>query len=152
MMIRLLRENELGDIEEIESRATPFPWSRRQFDNSLAAGHWIAVVEEGGELRGFSIFSRVIDEASLLNIVIDPDCQGRGYGRTLLVEGLRAMTEQGGRRCFLEVRQSNRAARSLYESLGFEVVGERKAYYPAEGGREDAVVMCRELPIDVDNS
>jgi len=53
--------------------------------------------------------------------------------------------KSGAKRCLLEVRASNAAARGLYRSLGFQVDGVRKNYYPAATGREDALLMSREL-------
>jgi ribosomal-protein-alanine N-acetyltransferase len=46
---------------------------------------------------------------------------------------------------FLEVRPSNMDAERLYRRRGFEEVGFRPAYYQAEGGREDALVMQLDL-------
>jgi ribosomal-protein-alanine N-acetyltransferase len=50
--------------------------------------------------------------------------------------------ERGLSSLWLEVRQSNQRARRLYLQLGFNEAGVRKGYYPAAGGREDAVVMA----------
>jgi len=47
-----------------------------------------------------------------------------------------------------EVRVSNRAAYNLYTKLGFDEIGMRKAYYPARYGREDAIILARDLTID----
>jgi ribosomal-protein-alanine N-acetyltransferase len=96
------------------------------------------------QIIGFSVFSRVLDEATLLNIALHPDQQGNGYGRRLLEHGINHQIEAGAQRFILEVRVSNRLAISLYRSLGFETVGERKNYYPALDGRENAWVMCLE--------
>jgi len=76
-----------------------------------------------------------------LNITVAPAEQGQGYGRALL-HLLRVRSQQHeARKLWLEVRVSNPRARQLYESVGFEVVGTRRGYYPARGGREDAIVM-----------
>jgi ribosomal-protein-alanine N-acetyltransferase len=53
--------------------------------------------------------------------------------------------QQGVRRCLLEVRESNTAARGLYETLSFQLDGIRKNYYPTTTGREDALLMSRQL-------
>jgi ribosomal-protein-alanine N-acetyltransferase len=50
-----------------------------------------------------------------------------------------------GRECFLEVRSSNQSAYRLYERYGFNEIGRRRDYYPAVGGREDALVMACSL-------
>ena len=66
----------------------------------------------------------------------------RGLGLTLLEHLMSIAYKADARECFLEVRDSNRAAFSLYERYGFNEIGRRRDYYPAVGGREDAVVMA----------
>ena len=51
----------------------------------------------------------------------------------------------GAERIFLEVRPSNPVAKALYDSLGFNEIGRRPSYYPARGGREDAIVMALDM-------
>ena len=46
---------------------------------------------------------------------------------------------------FLEVRPSNTWAIALYEDMGFNEIGIRKGYYPAENGREDAIMLALQL-------
>ena len=86
-----------------------------------------------------------VDELHLLNITVAPAAQGRGHGQTLLD----AVQTQGRRlglsTLWLEVRHGNHRARALYLRRGFAEVGLRRAYYPAAGGREDAVVMRLDL-------
>ena len=71
--------------------------------------------------------------------------QQRGLGLALLQAALRHMRAAGMRRCLLEVRRSNRAARGLYRGAGFDEDGTRKNYYPAAAGREDAILLSRTL-------
>jgi ribosomal-protein-alanine N-acetyltransferase len=140
---------ELSYVYELETRATPFPWPASQFRSSLNSGDdcLVAVVED--KVVGFLIFSAVLDEGTLINFAIDPDYQGRGFGRESLELGLLQQLEQGVTQCFLEVRASNTRAIRLYRSLNFRKVGVRKNYYPAKSEREDAVVMSRILPIEM---
>ncbi|ARN72804.1 ribosomal protein S18-alanine N-acetyltransferase [Oceanicoccus sagamiensis] len=143
-----LRPMQAGDIEAVtavEKAAAEFPWPQSQFKNSLGSDHECTVLEVEGVVLGFSIFSKVVDEATLLNIAVYPDIQGKGYGRLLLSSGLQAQQGQGAKQCFLEVRVSNTSAKKLYSSLRFTIVGERKNYYPAKVGREHAYVMCCDL-------
>ncbi len=95
-------------------------------------------------LLGFAIISCVVDESELINIAIDPKFQGRGLGRHLLEQAMDQLPDTI-RGMFLEVRQSNQSAIGLYESLGFIETGVRKNYYPADSGREDAVLMARDF-------
>ena len=46
---------------------------------------------------------------------------------------------------FLEVRPSNRSAIKIYDKSGFGEVGIRKDYYPAKFGREDALILAKQL-------
>jgi len=141
-------EADLEVAAKIDAAATDHPWSYAQFAGSLLAGDDCTVLEVDGAVCGFAIFSRVLDEASLLNIAVAPDAQGSGCGRCLLEYGLDAQVKHGAALCFLEVRASNYKAQALYQSLQFTVVGERKNYYPTKSGSEDALVMRWELSVE----
>ncbi len=106
----------------------------------------LAVAEQGGQLCGFALYTVVVDEGSLNNIAVDPQCQGRGLGRQLLQHILGEMRAAGALRCLLELRASNAAALALYRSEGFSLDGKRPDYYPtATGVREDALLMSKQL-------
>src|SRR5690606_10004315 len=75
---------------------------------------------------------------------------GQGLGRWLLRSLLEIARRDGAERMFLEVRPSNPHAVALYEDEGFNEIGRRPRYYPTHGGREDAIVMARELLPDGD--
>lgn len=130
----------------MEVSANHFPWSLHQFHDSFSIGDFGWGIERANLLVAFALFSHVIDEATLLNIVVHPHWQRRGLARELLVHGLRQLSERGATRCLLEVRVSNLGAIALYSSLGFGVDGRRRDYYPAHNGREDALLMSRDLP------
>lgn len=137
---------EQGDLAfAIESAATPYHWSRRQWQQSVendlcfglrADDEWVAV----------SAYALALDEATLLNVAVLPPYQGRGLARQLLESGLAEMARLGAGHCFLEVRCTNQRAYALYESLGFTEIAKRRGYYDTEDGREDAVVMMCSLP------
>jgi ribosomal-protein-alanine N-acetyltransferase len=103
------------------------------------------VAVAGADVAGYVLLYLVLDEVTILNIAVAPPHQGQGLGRQLLQAALRASREHGARRCLLEVRASNRAALALYEGEGFIEDGVRKDYYPAGSGREDALLMSKEL-------
>jgi ribosomal-protein-alanine N-acetyltransferase len=81
----------------------------------------------------------------LLNLCVHPNAQRAGYGRRLLSALMLRATDAGAERIFLEVRPSNQAALRLYASVGFAQIGVRPAYYQAENGREDAVILAAAL-------
>jgi ribosomal-protein-alanine N-acetyltransferase len=134
--------SDLDAVRAIEQRAYSFPWSRGNFIDSLAAAYLAEVLlADDGALLGYFIAMTGVDELHLLNITVAPEHQGRGHGQRLL-----AVVQAHGRRLglatlWLEVRAGNHRARALYRVCGFAEVGLRRAYYPAAGGREDAVVM-----------
>jgi len=99
----------------------------------------------GESLAGYCIFTVIIDEAELLNFCLAPAHQGQGLAKPFLDQVLADMAEQGAATIFLEVRESNAPARQLYQSVGLLQVSVRKNYYPALEGREDAILMSRQL-------
>jgi ribosomal-protein-alanine N-acetyltransferase len=96
-------------------------------------------------LAGHCVFTVIIDEAELLNFCLAPAHQGQGLAKPFLDQVLADMAGQGAATIFLEVRESNEAALRLYVSVGFNEIGRRKGYYSAPQGREDAILMSREL-------
>jgi len=132
-------------VAAIEAAVQDFPWTAKQFEDSLKDGHTGWVVEIAQETVGFALMMQTLDEASLLTIGVRPDHQRAGWGRKLIDEVIDRATEQGAAVLFLEVRKSNQAARSLYRRLGFVETGVRKGYYRALEGREDAILMALTL-------
>lgn len=149
MRVRPMRRRDLDAVAAIERSIYPFPWTRGNFADSLLAGHdaWIfeLEVEESPQLIGYAIVMWVPDEVHLLNLSVAAPMQGRGYGREMLQWLMRDAAGRGARGMLLEVRPSNAPALALYRSSGFESIGVRRGYYPAEDGREDAQVLFRQL-------
>ena len=98
-----------------------------------------------GLVDGFVVYSQVLDEMTVHNIAVREEARGKGAGTTLLKGLLVQARATGVNRCLLEVRESNVAARRLYQKTGFVVDGERPNYYPAPAGRENAVLMSKRL-------
>jgi ribosomal-protein-alanine N-acetyltransferase len=86
-----------------------------------------------------------VDEVHLLNITVDPEFQGQGWGRVMLDALALWARAQRAQWLWLEVRISNLRAQQVYLRYGYRRVGERKNYYPATNGREDAIVMSYKL-------
>ncbi|SNR89006.1 [SSU ribosomal protein S18P]-alanine acetyltransferase [Methylobacillus rhizosphaerae] len=139
--LRPMQAADLDAVSRIEPTIFPYPWTRGNFNDSLNSGHSCWVYECEGELLGYAVMMLVLDEAHLLNISIAAPWQGKGYGRTLLAHMMDTGRQHGALNMFLEVRPSNQAALSLYESMGFNEMAIRRGYYPAPDGREDAVLM-----------
>ncbi|MDJ0878320.1 MAG: ribosomal protein S18-alanine N-acetyltransferase [Halieaceae bacterium] len=140
---------DLKAMAAIEKSAAIDPWSLSQFlESSLLDSNRSLVLEDDSGLLGFAIYQRVQDEATLLNIAILPARQRQGLGAQLLQSLVERLTRQGVTRLLLEVRRGNAAAIALYRRLGFVDDGVRPDYYPLPGGREDALLMSRELEVD----
>ena len=146
--LRPMCDGDLDAVLDIELRAYPFPWTRGIFSDCLRAGYSAWVLQRGDELIGYAMLSIAADEAHVLNVCAAPEEQGRGHGRRLLRAVLQLARGRGVRRVFLEVRPSNTPAIGLYHGEGFNEIGRRPRYYPARNGREDAIVMAKELFAD----
>jgi ribosomal-protein-alanine N-acetyltransferase len=140
----------LDAVVDIEQRAYPFPWTRGNFIDSLAAGYEAQMLRgNSGEVLGYFLAMEGVDEMHLLNIAVDPRVQGQGHARWMLDQLVSLCRRRHAPQLWLEVRPSNGSAKALYERYGFEEVGRRKGYYPAgPGQREDAIVMVFNLPPD----
>ncbi|MCK9200184.1 MAG: ribosomal protein S18-alanine N-acetyltransferase [Gallionella sp.] len=143
--MREMTSADLDAVLAIEQSVQRYPWTRGQFADSLDAGHWCHVDEEGGELRGYAIMMPAVDEVELLMIGVSAAHQRKGLGRAMLGGMLELARGRNMRRVLLEVRPSNTAAVALYRSAGFSEVGLRRSYYRDANGSEDALVMACEL-------
>lgn len=147
--LRRMTVADLAQVVPVEAASHASPWSQGQFIDSLAAGH-LAWVLEGpkGELRAYLVAMLGFEEMHLLDITVAPGQRGQGHARRLLSELADACRAARAPLLWLEVRESNAAARRLYEAWGFEPVGRRKGYYPCAHGREDALVMRWAVPAE----
>ena len=140
-----MRFEDIDAVIGIESLAYPFPWTRANFSDSLAAGYSAWICRANGVLIGYAVLLLVLDEAHLLNVTITPDRQRLGYGMLMMDHLFSTARTHGAKRMFLEVRPSNESAAGIYRRCGFKQIGRRHGYYPATGGREDAIVLALEL-------
>ncbi|MBK6087455.1 ribosomal protein S18-alanine N-acetyltransferase [Ruminococcus sp. M6(2020)] len=116
---------------------------RSQLDKSDSR---CTVAVEYDRIIGFLAFEQVLDEGSIVEVAVHPDCRRKGIARSLITAAIQSA--EGLDSIFLEVRESNTSAIRLYESLGFERIGVRKGYY--QKPKEDAVIM--NLSISVCNA
>lgn len=147
-LLRPMTESDLDGIMRIEEACYDFPWSPGIFNDCMRVGYCCRVAEVDEELVGYAILSFGAGEAHLLNICVGFDWQGLGVAGALLDEVLQAAARLGASTLFLEVRPTNLTARRLYRSRGFREIGVRRQYYPAEDGREDALVLSKSLRPD----
>jgi ribosomal-protein-alanine N-acetyltransferase len=139
----------LADLDAVVAAETTLhasPWTCGQFAGSLAAGHDAVLArDDAGRLIGYGVVMLALGDADLLNISVLAAFQRQGYGATLLQQLMARAKAQQATRMLLEVRATNQPALALYAQQGFAEIGRRRGYYPAEAGREDAIVMAREL-------
>ena len=132
---------DLDAVERIERAVYEFPWTTGNFRDSLKSGYRCVVLRVDGDFAGYAVQMYVIDEAHLLNITIAPAMQRCGHGSRLLQTLIDEARARGMVSLFLEVRPSNNGAQSLYSRFGFSQIGVRREYYPANSGREDALIL-----------
>jgi ribosomal-protein-alanine N-acetyltransferase len=129
---RSATEADLDEIWRIQSACgQAAPWNPADY---LSHQCLVAMVNE--RIAGFAVARHTApDEVEILNLAVDPLFRRRGIGRSLIQK---LLANHAGS-TFLEVRESNLAARKLYHSLGFEAIAVRKNYYNSSG--ESAIVM-----------
>ncbi|MDP1653253.1 MAG: ribosomal protein S18-alanine N-acetyltransferase [Rhodocyclaceae bacterium] len=137
--------DDLDAVVDLEQRIQAFPWTPGNFRDSFATGHECWIQREDGKVASFAVTMRAVDELHLLDIGVAPERQRTGLGRAMLEFLCGAAREAEMKRMLLEVRVSNVAASAFYRHTGFVEIGRRRGYYPADTGREDAVVMARNL-------
>jgi ribosomal-protein-alanine acetyltransferase len=149
MKIRLGGKDDLRAIVGLQQKAPEAAhWTLGDYERLMEdAGGTILVAEletmEPPKLLGFAAFHRVIDEAELRNMAVDPEHRQQGVGRALLLAIREHTLRAGAKRVFLEVRASNKPAQSLYYSIGFALHSIRKDYYREP--QEDGLVLALEL-------
>ena len=142
---RAMVDTDLPQVLKIEHASYEFPWSLGIFRDCMRVGYHCYVLEGPSGLVGHGIMSIAVGECHLLNICVHPDWQHRGYGRCLVEFLLEVARQKHVRMALLEVRVSNKIAYKLYTDLGFNEVGMRHHYYPGRDGREDAIILAREI-------
>ena len=144
--VRPMASGDVWTVAAIEAQAYQFPWSPGIFRDCLSAGYHAFVLDLAADgVHGYTVLSVGAGEAHLLNLCVRPERQGAGHGRLLLDTVLRQAAAHGAREIFLEVRPSNAAAIRLYQGSDFRQIGRRKHYYRGRNGREDALVLAKDL-------
>jgi [ribosomal protein S18]-alanine N-acetyltransferase len=147
-LLRSAVEADLNQVVQIERVSFADPWTEESF-RRLLGGHpaifqVIGYPPDAG-IAGYAIAFSVGEEAELLNVAVEPNFRGRGLAGQMLDAVLIELGGRGVRTAFLEVRESNSAARGLYGSRGFTEIGRRRNYYRRPV--EDALVMRRVLEV-----
>ena len=143
--IRTMTYSDLKQVIVVEKKSYPHPWTPGIFRDCLRVGYtsWVMTLDK--TVIGYGVVMLSPGEAHVLNICIDPEYQAKGLGRYLLHHLIKQSNRTDVDMILLEVRRSNVNAQRLYLSEGFHELGVRKAYYPTEDGREDAIILAKYL-------
>lgn len=143
--IRSMAKDDLSEVIEIEKEAYSHPWTVGIFRDCLRVGYSCWVMIKDQSVVGYGIVMLAAGEAHVLNVCIQPEQQHKGLGRQLLNHLMEKARLSGIDMILLEVRRSNQVAIDLYIDEGFHELGVRRNYYPAQSGREDAIIYARYL-------
>tara|TARA_R110001592_G_scaffold318212_2_gene595276 strand:- start:2111 stop:2590 length:480 start_codon:yes stop_codon:yes gene_type:complete len=142
---------DISQLMPIENACHSHPWNEKTFATCIGGRYFGEKLGEtlGENLRqpqalvGFYVGEFVIDEATLMDICVEPSEQGKGFGKKLLNQFIQQAKTKGALKIWLEVRAKNISAQMLYMNAGFIEISRRTGYYPSSRGfgYEDAIVM-----------
>ncbi len=142
LSVRWATAEDLKSLLSIESSVFPDPWGEGALSSHLASESSLALLlEREGRVIGEALGALLSGEGELYRIAVLPTERRCGCGKLLLQSFLDELERKETNICFLEVRESNLAALSLYTSFGFSLVGRRKKYY--KDPPEDALLLRR---------
>lgn len=141
MVIRRAEKRDIPALCKLEQECFSLPWSEKSFDDFFSLNFTFALaafdnIDGEEKLIGYAGMYISGNDGDITNIAVSSQYRRRGIGHAL-IEGLKAVSDINN--LYLEVRESNLAAISLYESQGFKKDGVRKNFYHAP--RENAILM-----------
>jgi len=142
MLFRIMTTDDIPVVLAIERQAYAFPWTEGIFRDCLRVGYCCRILERDNVIEAYGITSIAAGESHILNICVRQPLRRQGLGRLLLSYLMDEARNAGVETMLLEVRVSNKAAIDMYQLTGFNEIGLRPNYYPAEGGKEDALIMA----------
>ena len=143
MEFRRSRPDDAPDIRALELEYFSDPWSERDIFSAISV-EWAmcySAVDDGGKVVAYVLARLIAPEAEIYRVAVRADKRRRGIGYRLLDYAMKTERGRGLESTFLEVRESNVAARNLYHSYGFCQIGERKNYY--KDPIENAIIMFK---------
>ncbi|MDO4168226.1 MAG: ribosomal protein S18-alanine N-acetyltransferase [Eubacteriales bacterium] len=140
--IREMQEQDIEQVERIEKETFSVPWSEKSFIDACTTPENIYLVcIADGEVAGYCGLWTVLGEGNITNMAVSQHYRRKGVGKALMQEMEKRGRQKDVSVFFLEVRESNTPARTLYETMGYEQIGIRKRFY--EKPVEDAVIMSK---------
>jgi ribosomal-protein-alanine N-acetyltransferase len=143
----VLEGDRAEDCARLHATGFPHPWDALDFERLIGAescfGHALVETRDPRRMQGFILSRRAADEAEVLTIVVDPSNRRQGVAGRLMRANMEALLRHGVKSWFLEVGDTNAAARRLYAGLGFTEVGRRQGYYRVAGGTPATALILR---------
>ena len=139
LKVGLLSAEHLKDVALLEKECFVEPWSEKSLEMLLAdSGFGIAAVIDG-KVVGYCGVMIALDEGQITDVAVSGEYRRRGIGMEIVKAMIKEAAQRGLSVIYLEVRESNLAARELYRACGFEECGVRKNFYRRP--TENAVLM-----------
>jgi len=139
-VIRRAAKSDIPGIIEIEKVSFSEPWDAQLFLDAIGSeDKYLFIAQIGKSITGYIVFEKVLDEGHITNLAVGRDRQRKGIATELVNTALDLAKSLKIKEIFLEVRESNEAAKKLYSKFGFEQIGRRKKYYSA--ANEDALIL-----------
>ena len=139
--IRRMTAADLEQVIAIDQVSFSLPWPERSFRFELTdnpgARCWVAELD--GAVIGMLVLWLIVDEAHIATVATKPEHRRQGIAKRLMDHALISAIDEGAISAFLEVRESNLAAQSMYRQYGFIATGRRPRYY--KDNNEDAILM-----------
>ena len=148
--LREASEEDLPAIHAIETEVYPTPWTSNFFRIIFHMNEGLFIVAEEdqtiigytvGEIENMGKASAPRKAGHVMNIAVRSGYQGKGVGTMLLDEIETKFIQRGADVAYLEVRESNVTAQSVYKHRDYEYVRTAKDYY----GDEDGFIMTKRL-------
>lgn len=150
-----IEKSDINSLMPIENACHSHPWNEKTFASCISDRYFGEKLSETHEnfhktqniviqnIVGFYVGEFVIDEATLMDICVEPSKQGKGFGKQLLNQFIQEAKNKGALKIWLEVRAKNISAQMMYINAGFIEINRRTGYYPSSSGfgYEDAIVM-----------
>ena len=142
---RRMEYDDIDTVMQVETRVYTHPWTERIFKDCIRVGYecWLAMLDES--IVGHAVISIAAGECHILNLSVANEFQGHGIGKQFIEFLVNIARNKKANTIMLEVRPSNIAAINCYLATGFNEIGCRRDYYPADNGREDALLFARQI-------
>jgi len=139
--VRKMLLEDIDAVMIVDRDSFSIPWSRESFFLEVESrlSSYVVVEEDSGQIIGYGGFYLIIDQVEITNIAVLGKYRGQGIGKSILEALIKLAIVGGGKVVNLEVRASNEAAKAMYLSYGFNLVGSRKGYYQLPS--EDALLL-----------